>query len=80
MTPIAGQTPSPQLRIAIIGAGQVGRTFAAGLAGNGGHAVAVVAQAAHGWLIERLMRSYGRCSMGRPASRANLPCQRSSFT
>lgn len=44
MMPIAAPTRSPPLRIVVIGAGQIGSTFASRLARNGGHDVTVVAR------------------------------------
>lgn len=44
MTEIAAPTPSSPLRIVVIGAGQIGSTFASRLARNGGHEVTVVAR------------------------------------
>ncbi|MGY2733315.1 ketopantoate reductase family protein [Sphingomonas sp. UYP23] len=44
MTQTPAPTPPSRLRIAVIGAGQIGSTFASRLARNGGHEVTVVAR------------------------------------
>jgi ketopantoate reductase len=44
MTQIGTPTPAPRLRIVVIGAGQIGSTFASRFARNGGHDVTAVAR------------------------------------